>query len=304
MTEYLLRHAQVLLSSLGQLARAPGSTLMTVCVIGITLALPAMLYLLVDNTKSVIHNWRGRPQVSVFLKPHVSEQDARRLRQELALGAGVESVELITADQALEEFKVRSGFGQALDMLSENPLPTSIIVHFSYDAGDPATMETVVEGIQNRPGVDMAQWDLAWVERLHVILKLIQRSVIVLAALLGLAVVIIVSNTIRLAVLNHREEIETMKLIGATDRFIRRPFLYGGVIQGVLGAICAIIIVSVCLNLLDGPIAELIALYHGGFAMSGINLRTITLLLAAGGALGWLAARAAVGRHLRRIEPQ
>jgi len=301
--EYLLRHAQVLLSSLGQLARAPGSTLMTVCAIGITLALPAMLYLLVENTKNLTGNWQGRPQVSVFLKKHVTGEQARLLEQELARRPEADGVELITSEQALAEFKTRSGFGQALGIMSENPLPASIVIRISDGISDAAVIESMVREIETRPEVDMAQWDLAWVKRLHVILKLVQRAVIVLAVLLCLAVVIIVSNTIRLAVLNRREEIETMKLIGATDSFIRRPFLYGGTIQGLLGAACAIVVVYICLGLLDGPIAELLALYHGGFAMSGINTRTISLLLAAGGGLGWLAARTAVGRHLRRIEP-
>jgi cell division transport system permease protein len=293
----------VLLSSLGQLARAPGSTLMTVCVIGITLALPAMLYLLVDNTKSVIRNWQGRPQVSVFLKSDVTGDEALLLKAELAGRPEADSVELITADQALDEFKTRSGFGEALDILSDNPLPASIVIHISEEVSEAAVIEAMVGDIESRSEVDMAQWDLAWVKRLHVILKLVQRAVIILAALLCLAVIIIVSNTIRLAVLHHREEIETMKLIGATDRFIRRPFLYGGTIQGLLGSAAAIVIVYVCLGLLDGPIAELLSLYHGGFSMSGINSRTVSLLLAAGGVLGWFAARTAVGRHLRRIEP-
>lgn len=303
MKEYLLRHAQVLLSSLGQLVRAPGSTVMTVCVIGITLALPAMLYLLVDNTKSVVRNWQGRPQISVFLKKETPREEARRMAEELTGRSESHHVSLVTAEQALTEFKARSGFGQALDILAENPLPDTIIVHISDDATDAEVIEAMVGEIESRPQVDMAQWDLAWVKRLHVILKLAQRAVLLLAALLCLAVVIIVSNTIRLAVLNRREEIETMKLIGATDRFIRRPFLYGGTIQGLLGAACAIVIIYVCLGLLDGPIAELLALYHGSYAVSGINTRTVLLLLTAGGALGWLAARMAVGRHLRRIEP-
>lgn len=303
MTEYLLRHAQVLLASLGQLVHSPGSTLMTVCVIGITLALPAMLYLLVDNTKSVIRNWQGRPQVTVFLKHDVSGEQARLFGQELAQRSEIASIELITADQALDEFKARSGFGQALNLLSENPLPASIVAHISDEMGDASSIEELVREIETRAEVDLAQWDLAWVKRLHVILKLVQRVVIVLAVLLCVAVIIIVSNTIRLAILHRRDEIETMKLIGATDRFIRRPFLYGGMIQGLLGAVCAIVIVYVSLSLLDGPIAELLALYHGGFALSGINSRTITLLLAAGAVLGWLAARMAVGMQLRRIEP-
>jgi cell division transport system permease protein len=303
MTAYLLRHAQVLLASLGELVRTPGSTLTTVCVIGITLALPALLYLVVENTKKVIHSWQGRPQVSVFLEQEITDEQTRRLRQELSTLPGVEGIEYISAEQALEEFKTRSGFGEALDLLSENPLPASIVVYISNAMSDPAIIDSMVDEIETRPGVDLAQWDLAWVQRLHVILKLVQRGVIVLSVLLGVAVVITVSNTIRLAILHRRDEIETMKLIGATNRFIRRPFLYGGMIQGLMGAVCAIAIVYACLALLDGPIAELLALYHGGFALSGMNSRAIGLLLAAGGLLGWLAARAAVERHLRHIEP-
>ena len=303
MKAYLLRHAQVLLSSLGQLARAPGSTLMTVCAIGITLALPAMLYLVVENAQNAIRNWQGRPQVSVFLNKEVTTDQARHLRGELAGRSEFTDVSLITAEEALEEFKTRSGFGKALDILSENPLPASIIVHISDDVADTAVIESMVADLAARPEVEMAQWDLEWVKRLHVIMKVVQRSVVVLAALLCLAVVIIVSNTIRLAVLNRREEIATMKLVGATDRFIRRPFLYGGMIQGLLGAACAVIVIYVCLGLLEGPTAELLVLYHGGWAMAGINARTLSILLVSGGALGWLAARAAVGRHLRAIEP-
>jgi cell division transport system permease protein len=301
---YFLRHAQVLLASLGQLARAPGSTLMTVCAIGITLALPTLLYLLVDNIEAMSRSWQGRAQVSVFLKQTVSTKDAQSLQQDLLRRAEIQSSQLITADQALTEFKTQSGFGRALDLLGENPLPASIVIHFNNDHSHPSIIEGLVVELQSRPEVDLAQWDMAWVQRLHVILKLVQRAVFVLAALLGLAVVIIISNTIRLAILNRRDEIEIMKLIGATDGFIRRPFLYGGVIQGLLGALCAIAIVSVCIQLLDGPVVELVALYHGNFATSGITGRTLSILLVTGCGLGWLAARAAVGRYLRQIEPK
>ena len=183
-------------------------------------------------------------------------------------------------------------------------MPASIVIHFNDGHSHPSIIEALVSELQTRPEVDLAQWDMAWVQRLHVILKLVQRAVFVLAALLALAVVIIISNTIRLAILNRRDEIEIMKLIGATDRFIRRPFLYGGVIQGLLGALCAMAIVSVCLQLLDGPVVELVALYHGDFAATGITGRTLSLLVVTGCGLGWLAARAAVGRYLRQIQPK
>ena len=301
---YFVRHAQVLLSSLGQLARAPGSTLMTVCAIGITLALPTLLYLLVENVENVSRNWQGRAQVSVFLKMDATTQQAQDLERELAQRAEVESSQLITAQQALEEFRAQSGFGMALDILSDNPLPASILLHLNSDYDQPAAIEGLVTEINSRSEVDLAQWDMAWIKRLHVILKLVERSVTLLAVLLVLAVVIIISNTIRLAIMNRRDEIEIMKLIGATERFIRRPFLYGGVLQGLLGALCAGAIVSVCVRLLQDPIAELVMLYHGDFTTSGIDVRAFGALLIAGAALGWLAARAAVGRYLRKIEPK
>ena len=301
---YFVRHAQVLLSSLGQLARAPGSTLMTVCAIGITLALPTLLYLLVENVENVSRNWQGRAQVSVFLKLDTTTHQAQNLEKELAQRAEVESSQLITAQQALEEFRAQSGFGVALDILSDNPLPASILLHLNSDYNQPSAIEGLIAEINSRPEVDLAQWDMAWIKRLHVILKLVERSIVLLAVLLVLAVVIIISNTIRLAIMNRRDEIEIMKLIGATERFIRRPFLYGGVLQGLLGALCAGAIVSVCVRLLRDPVAELVMLYHGDFTTSGIDLRAFAALIVAGAALGWLAARAAVGRYLNKIEPK
>ena len=301
---YFIRHAQVLLSSLGQLARAPGSTLMTVCAIGITLALPTLLYLVVENVENVSRNWQGRAQISVFLKLETTTKKAQALERELAQRAEIESSQLITAQQAMEEFRAQSGFGVALDVLSDNPLPASILLHLNGDYDQPASIEALIAEINSRPEVDLAQWDMAWIKRLHVILKLVERSVTLLAVLLVLAVIIIISNTIRLAIMNRRDEIEIMKLIGATERFIRRPFLYGGVLQGLFGALCAGAIVSICIRLLSDPVAELVMLYHGDFTTSGIDTRAFSALLVAGPALGWLAARAAVGRYLSKIEPK
>lgn len=303
MKGYLLRHAQVFTASLGQMARAPGSTLMNVCAIGITLALPTLLHLLVDNVESVTRDWQGRAQVSVFLVKDTPTEAARTLERTLAARPEIEKSELITAEQALHDFKAQSGLGAALEILDENPLPASIVLHVGTGYDDPAAIERLVGEIEVRPEVDLAQWDMAWVQRLHVILRLLERAVAVLAVLLVLAVVIIITNTIRLAILNHRDEIEIMKLIGATEGFVRRPFLYSGAMQGLLGALCATGIVTACLALLAGPVAELVSLYHGGFRGTGMSAKLVLTLLVAGSALGWLAARVAAGRYLRQIEP-
>ena len=303
MTDYLIRHIQVCLSSVGQLVRSPGSTLMTVLAIGITLALPTLLYLLVENVGNITQSWQGRAQVSVFLQLDTPSAAAHALQQTLSARPEIESSRLITAQQALEEFKSQSGFGAALDILSDNPLPASILLHLKTDQDQPDVIERLIKEIEANPEVDLAQWDMAWIRRLHVILKLVQRSVLMLAVLLVLAVVIIISNTIRLAIMNRRDEIEIMKLIGATDSFIRRPFLYGGVLQGLLGALCAGAIVSICIRLLRDPIGELVVLYHGDFSTTGLDPGSFLTLLLAGSALGWLAARAAVGRYLGQIEP-
>lgn len=303
MSDYLVRHAQVFLSSVGQLVRSPGSSLLTVLAIGITLALPTLLYLLVENVQNVTRTWQGRAQISVFLQLDTTNEAARALQDVFAARPEIESSRLITAQQALEEFKNQSGFGAAMDILSDNPLPASILLHLKTSHDQPELIENLVRELEANPEVDLAQWDMAWIKRLHVILRLVQRSVLILAALLVLAVIIIISNTIRLAIMNRRDEIEIMKLIGATDSFIRRPFLYGGVLQGLLGALCAGAIVSACVGLLQDPIGELVSLYHGDFSTTGLDPRSFFTLLLAGSALGWLAARAAVGRYLGQIEP-
>lgn len=304
MTGYFLRHIQVFLSSLGQLARSPGSTLMTVCAIGITLALPTLLYLLVNDVESITRNWEGRPQISVFLNQDVSDQNAADLADELSSRAEVGKSQLISSDEALAEFKRHSDFGMALEILEDNPLPASIVLHIQSPYDNTSAIENLVAEIDGLAEVDFAQWDVAWVKRLHLLLNLAERAVTVLAVLLVLAVVVIISNTVRLSILNKREEIEIMKLIGATERFIRRPFLYSGAVQGLLGALLAGATVAVCIKLLEDPVAELVVLYHGDFSASGIDLRTFCILLLAGSSLGWLAARAAVGRYLSQIEPE
>jgi cell division transport system permease protein len=294
---------QVFFASLGQLVRAPVATLMTVAVIGITLALPAGLYVLLDNARQASGGWDQGAQVSLFLKPAVTDAQAQALLARLRRLPAVAEVQFISREAALAEFKKLSGFGDALDKLASNPLPAVVVVRPTPAHSQTQALEGLVADLRRDPAVDLAQVDLEWVKRLQLLLIIAQRGVSMLAILLGLAVLLIIGNTIRLAVLNRREEIEVIKLIGGTDSFIRRPFLYAGCLYGLLGGVLAWLLIQASLALLSGPIGELSALYGSAYTLIGLPGKASGLLLLAGGGLGWLGARVAVERHLRAIEP-
>lgn len=299
---WLLRHAQVAVASLGGLARAPLASAMTIAVIGITLALPTGLYLVIHNLERATRGMDPGGQVSLFLKPDASEAVAERLAERVKRLRGVARVEYVSRAQALAEFKRLSGFGEALAALDRNPLPAVIVVH-PFAGTRPEEVEALVAELRRLEPVDSVQLDLEWVRRLHAMLAIAQRATGLLAGLLGLAVLLTVGNTIRLAILNRREEIEVIKLVGGTNGFIRRPFLYAGALQGLLGALTAWAILGASLLALRGPIRELSALYGSEFTLAGLDLGATATLLATGALLGWLGSRMAVGRHLRAIEP-
>lgn len=303
MINYLLRHVQVLFFSLGQLARTPIATLMTLAVIGITLALPAGLYVLFDNLQRASHGWDAGVQISLFLKLDTPEQGALALQDRIRAMPGVAAVQYISRAQALSEFKRMSGFGDALDVMDTNPLPPVLVVRPSAAASSPDTARALVQTLAHQPGVELAQLDLEWIKRLNAMLALAQRGVMILAVLLALAVLLIIGNTIRLAILNRRSEIEVIKLIGGTDAFIRRPFLYAGLLQGLFGALAAWLLVSAGRLLLSGPAEDLAGLYGSRFELSGLGLENGLWLVLCGTVLGWLGSRLAVGRHLYAIEP-
>jgi cell division transport system permease protein len=301
---WLLRHAQAGLGSLGALARAPLATLMTVAVIGITLAMPAAMIVAVDNAIELSSGFEGPGRISLFLKRELGDAEAAKLAERLRRRGEIAKVEIISREEAYAEFKQQSGFGEALAALERNPLPTVLVVHPSSDGERTAALEQLAHELGRLDAVELAQLDLEWVKRLHAWLGVIERGVQIVGSLLAIAVLLIVGNTIRLAVLSRRDEIEVSKLVGATDAFIRRPFLYSGLAQGVLGALLAWLLVQASLWLLAVPVAELAGLYGSDFSLGGLGLGLSGALLAAGAALGWLGARIAVGRHLREIEPR
>ncbi len=300
---WLLQHLQAAVYSLGQLARNPIGSLMTVAVIGIALALPAGFYLVLDNAKRVTGSWDMTLQIAVYLKQDVSADGARELADELRQDDAIKSIKYISREDALDEFRQLSGFAEAIDALRENPLPAVLLVQPASAATDTAAFDSLLTRLQKLPAVDQAKFDRQWLQRLQAIIDTVQRAVLVLSFVLGLAVLLIVGNTIRLGIYNRRSEIEITKLFGATDAFIQRPFLYTGFWYGMLGATFAWILITVAVLLLSGPVRELAALYASDYRLSGASLGQFLGLFGTGIGLGLAGSWLSVQRHIRAIEP-
>lgn len=300
---WMTRHLQVALASLGRLARSPLASMMTLGVIGIALALPSALHLLLLNVEKMSGDWDSVASISLYLQKSIETGQAEKLAKRLEEEFGIAETQLIGRDQALAEFRAMSGFSEALGSLSDNPLPAVIIVRPAPGDESPAALERLSGRLGALPEVEIAQLDLQWVQRFHAITQIAGRTVWVLATLLGMAVVLTVFNTIRLEIQARQQEIEISKLIGATDAFIRRPFLYSGFWYGVLGGLLCWLLVSLSLWLLHAPVARLAGLYESGFALSGMSLYALLWLLCASTLLGLTGSWIAVGRHLRRIDP-
>ena len=276
---------------------------MIVLVIAVTLAIPASLNLVVKNAQVLSTGWDNALDFSIYLKDGVTESDADGLRRLIEQRADVESVQLITAADALQEFKEQSGFGAALDQLSANPLPHTLVVR----PGPANTTQSIIllqEELGNLPEAELVQVDTDWVRRFHAILDVVRQAIVIGASLLGVAIVVIIGNTIRLDIQNRREEIEVTKLIGATNAFVRRPFLWSGFWYGLFGGLLAVGLVQYGLYLLEQPAARLAGLYQSNLVVLDLSLRESAAILAIGVLLGLLGSWFAAARHMRRIEPR
>ena len=298
---WLLDHARVCVTSLGRLYRSLGTSLMTAAVIGIALSLPAAMQVLVENARSVSGSWEGAARLSLYLKPTLSDADASGLADQLRAHTGVADVQLITSSQALAEFKQSSGFGDAATLLDKNPLPAVIVLRPTD--GSPEAAAALEHEFAALPQVGEVRLDLQWLKRLAAILDIVRRGTDILAILLALGVVLVVGNTIRLEIGGRRTEIEVSKLLGATDAFIRRPFLYHGAWYGLAGGLMACLLVLTAVALVEAPVERLTGLYGGGFKLQGLGFSGALGLLGLGALLGWAGSWLAVARHLRAIEP-
>ena len=300
---YLLRHLQVMLFSLGRLWRQPFSSLMTVAVIGFALALPAGLFVLLQNVNHVSGEWDDASQISLFLEQDLSEKQIQRLQKKIVTWPNVGDVNYQTAAQSLDEFRTLSGLGSLLDSLPDNPLPAVMTLFPAENNLPDDVIQSLLHDLSALPEVAQAQLDMAWLQRLRSINKLLERGISLLGLLLSLSVLLVIGNTIRLSILNRQSEIKVMKLVGATDRFIRRPFLYTGFWYGFIGGLFAWGTLLLVLSLLSQPIQHLASLYGSEFSLQWFAGLLFFYLPLVGIFLGIFGAWLAVGRHLHAIEP-
>ena len=298
---YFALHAQNLLGALGRMARQPVGSLMTIAVIAIALALPAGLGVLLNNAQILSGSWGGAIDFTVYLNLDVDTARAEELTRDVQARADVTRAVFISRNEALADFRTYSGFGEALDALDENPLPHALVVRPA--STDKADVEALAGLLSLMPETDLVQLDTAWVERLGGMLSLARRVVDMATILLGLAVVLVIGNTIRLEINDHREEIQVVKLVGGSDAFIRRPFLYMGFVYGLAGGVMAVLTVALSLTLVAAPTRVLAQLYGSSFSLAGLAWPQTLLLLGSGAVFGWAGAGIAAARHLRAIEP-
>jgi cell division transport system permease protein len=261
------------------------------------------MHLLIKNAQSISASWDSALDFSVYLKTDTSVDDARRLADIIQQRADVQQVTLIPSDEALAEFRDQSGFGEALDHLTVNPLPHTIVVRPVSNHTE-ASMGLLNEELGNLPETDFVQVDTEWVRRFHAILDILQRSIAIGATLLGAAIVVIIGNTIRLDIQNRREEIEVTKLIGGSNAFVRRPFLYSGLWYGLGGGLLALALVRYGLIALEAPVTRLAGLYDRPFTVLALGFAESLGIMGAGVALGLAGSWVAAARHMRRIEPR
>jgi cell division transport system permease protein len=302
-TIWAVRQVGTSVAALGRLFRQPFSSLMIVLVIAVTLALPASINLVIQNARALSGSWDNVFDFSVFLQLDRSVSEAEALGRLLAQRADVDTVDVVTAEAALAEFKQQSGFGDALDQLTDNPLPHTLVVRPS-GGNTSASISLLQEEIDNLPEVDFVQADTDWVQRFHAILDIARQAIAIGAALLGLAIIVIIGNTIRLDIENRRDEIEVTKLLGASNAFVRRPFLWSGFWYGLFGGLMAVILVLVGLHLLEEPVARLAGLYQSKVAVTSLRLVEAAAVVGIGVFLGLFSSWLTAARHMRRIEPR
>ncbi|MGY6274703.1 permease-like cell division protein FtsX [Methylomonas sp. MgM2] len=301
---YLISHAHGLFSSLGRLSRTPFTSTMTVTVLAVAIALAACFYILVANIEQLTGNLQASNQMSLFLKDDISDASGQKLAAQLATNANVESIKFISKKQALEEFKVNSGFGDALKALDSNPLPhvVQVLPKDVLDSRD--ALDSLMAEFKQMPEVDFVQVDMQWVERLHAIMRIASRGVTVVGVLLGFAVTFITGNTIRLELHNRQDEIFISKLVGATHSFIQRPFLYTGFWLGFIAGFSAWLIVTVMLLILESPVEKLSELYNSSFELLYLSFSDFILILMLSSGLAVVGSWTVLHYQLRLIKPE
>ena len=298
--QLLLHHGHAFRTCLRWFKQLPLVTGMTFCMIGITLALPTGLFVLLHNTQSVTKNWQGSGQISLYLQNSITPDQLKSLQQKLQLREDVQSVLYISPEEGLKNFSDQSGFGDVLSQLPNNPLPPVIEVIPALRFQSPQLMQQLLHELQQLPNITNVKLDLQWLTRLQAIIEIGRHGVVALFILFGFAVLLVVGYTVRLTAQNQRKVIEVMQLMGATHAFIRRPFLHAGSVYGVVGAVIAWGLVSGFLWWMQAPVMHLVSLYSGNFQLQPLGFADGICLLILGTILGWMSSYIVVTLQLKR----
>lgn len=299
MRQWLNQHLHAFRVVFSRMRRNSLATLMMCCVIGVTLCLPGILYVTVDNLNRLAGNVQSEPQISLFLKLDIKPEAIAALDQQLRSLPDIKSYRFVSKDAAWQQLQLNAGTAGVANNLEQNPLPDAYFVR--PKALDPAAVEHLQQELQQLPGVELAQVDANWIKRLYTLLELGKKAILVLAALLGFALLAIIGNTIRLQILTQREEIEVSKLIGATDGFIRRPFLYAGALYGLGGGLAAWLLLAGVIGLFNFSVADIADLYASSFRLDLPDFGLSMTMLASAICLGWIGSYIAVGRSLAQF---
>lgn len=299
---WITQHAFVLLHTLKRLFSTPMTSLLSIIVMGIALSLPTGIYIVMKNLQSAAGQAIELPQMSLFLKYDLTPQDLANIRERLEEDPNIVSFQYASKEAALYQLQQSSGWTDITIHLSRNPLPDTFILQTQTSSSE--SLEQLRKAMQKWPEIEHVQFDSVWIKRLHELLKLGKLMVFMLAILLSTAIIAIMFNTIRLQILTQKDEIEISKLIGATDSFIRRPFLYYGSLQGFLSGVAAWMIIAFFIKKLNEELVGLASVYQIDFHLQHLSVDDSLSLLIFSACLGWSGARISVASHLWQIEPR
>jgi len=299
MKSWLTHQRSALLDALRRFQNMPFSTIFTALAIGVSLCLPASLFLALVNLDHLAGQVPAQPEASIFISDSATAAEREKMKRKIEGRPDMLKSRFVSRESALEILK-EQGLSDVTAGLDKNPLPDAWIL--TPKETTPAKLEILRKELAALPGVENVQIDSAWAERLQAFLQIGQRIVLVLAALFGVALIAISSNAIRAQILTRQDEIEVSRLIGATDRYIRRPFLYYGALQGASGGLMAIVLLILLQSLLTAPISKLASLYGSPFQLAGLNLTTCLILVSGAILFSWLGAWVAVRRSLHKID--
>lgn len=305
MKNWLREHSFALGVALAQLRRAPGNFLFNVLVLSMTLALPFAGLTVLDNVQSVTAQLAVEPEISVFTHIDMPRSKTAALEpaiRRIVLPAGKKiEIEFVPREQALAALNERSGLGDVVAALGSNPLPDGYLIRLAGSDGSAASIEAIAAELEKLPGVQKVQIDSAWIKRLAALMRVLRSALFFLAGTLGLVVIAVTFNTIRLHVLTRLDEITVSRLVGATRAFIRRPFYYMGAVLGFSAGAVALGTVALALHPFNAAIADLARLYSSELQLAPLGPALSVGLLFVSAALGWLGAMLSVNRHLDRV---